>query len=103
MEDYTLYLKAQEEARLILNNNRLFQFCANGKSAPLLYIIVALNFLSLFFVEYIPDGIFLIWIIFLISFLVLFGVFCFIVKRIIINRTKKYLENKYGIRLKDYR
>lgn len=103
MRDYTLYQKAQEEARQILNNNRLFQFCANGKSAPLLYTIVALNFLSLFFVEYIPDGIFLIWMVSLISFLILFGVFSFITKKIIINRTRKKLENKYGIRFKDYR
>lgn len=103
MEDYVLYLKVQEEARQILNNNKLFQFCANGKSAPLLYTIVALNFLSLFFVDYIPDGIFLIWIISLISFLVLFGLFCFIVKRIIINRTRKRMGNKYDIRFKDYR
>ena len=103
MGDYALYQKAQEEARQILNNNRLFQLCVNGKSAPSLYIIVVLNFLSLLFAEYIPNNIFLIWMVSLISFLVLFGVFCFIVKRIIINRTRKRMENKYGIRFKDYR
>ncbi|MBD9168448.1 MAG: hypothetical protein EGQ00_15770 [Parabacteroides johnsonii] len=103
MKNYTLYQKAQEEAIQILNENKLFQYCANGKIAPLLYIIVALNFLSLLFVEYIPDNIFLIWIISLISFLLLFGVFCSIIKRMIIYRTRKKLENKYGIKFKDYR
>lgn len=103
MENYTLYQKAQEEATQILNENKLFQYCANGKIAPLLYTVLTLIFLSLFFVEYIPDNIFLIWIISLISFLLLFGVFCSIIKRIIIYRTRKKLENKYGIKLKDYR
>ena len=103
MENYTLYQKAQEEATQILNENKLFQYCANGKIAPLLYTILALNFLSLIFVEYIPDNIFLIWIISLISFLLLFGVFCSIIKRMIIYRTRKKLENKYGIKFKDYR
>lgn len=103
MENYTLYQKAQEEATEILNENKLFQYCANGKIAPLLYTIVTLNFLSLLFVEYIPGNIFLIWIISLISFLLLFGVFCSIIKRMIIYRTRKELENKYGIKFKDYR
>lgn len=103
MENYTLYQKAQEEATDILNENKLFQYCANGKIAPLLYTIVTLNFLSLLFVEYILGNIFLIWIISLISFLLLFGVFCSIIKRMIIYRTRKELENKYGIKFRDYR
>lgn len=103
MENYTLYQKAQKDATQILNENKLFQYCANGKIAPLLYTIVVLNFLSLFFVEYIPDNIFLIWIISLISFLLLFGVFCSIIKRMIIYRTRRKIENKYGIKFKDYR
>ena len=48
MEDYTLYLKSQEEARQILNNNKLFQFCENRKMASLLYTVTALNFCHCF-------------------------------------------------------
>lgn len=88
MENYTLYQKAQEEATQILNENKLFQYYANGKIVPLLYTIVVLNFLSLFSVEYIPDNIFLIWIISIISFLLLFGVLLFH------NKTNDYIQNK---------
>lgn len=104
MEDYELYLKAKEEATQTLYNNKIFQFCANGKCVSLIYILLILSFLPVLFkIMDMPNSLCLGWYIFIFSALILLMIFCFITKRIIIYKTRKKIENKYCVKFKDYR